>query len=98
VSGTEKAENVICQDKTDFGNLWGDDEELRTITCFEHDPICDHCFDFCQSILKNEPFCPRYTHCGHKGEKEPSAHRLRKYYNCIPASQKYMDGWKEYML
>jgi hypothetical protein len=98
VSETEKTKNIICQDKTDFGSLWGNDEELRTITCFDHDPICDHCFDFCQSILKNELFRPRYTHRGYEGEKEPSMRRLLKYYNCISASQKYMDGWMEYVL
>jgi hypothetical protein len=98
VSETKKTENIICQDKTDFGSLWSKDEELRTITSFDHDPICDHCFDFCQSILKNKLFRPRYTHRGYEGEKEPSMRSLRKCYNCISASQKYMDGWKEYVL
>jgi hypothetical protein len=75
VSETEKAENIICRDETDFGQTWDHDEELRTITCFEHDPICDHCFDFCQSILKNEPFQPRYSHKGHNEVDEPSKKR-----------------------
>jgi hypothetical protein len=98
VSETEKTENIICQDQTEFGSLWGDDEELRTITCFNHDPICDHCFDFCQSILKNKKFLPRYSHGGYIGSGKPTTTSLREYYNCIPASQKYMDGWKEYIV
>jgi hypothetical protein len=36
--------------------VWDHDEELRTITCFNNDPICDHCFDLCQSILKKTNF------------------------------------------
>jgi hypothetical protein len=96
ISGTYLSEiKTICTTHK-IQDAWGDAEELRTITCFDHDPICDHCFDLCQSILKNELFCPRYTHSGYRGEKEPSARHLRKYYNCIPASQKYMDGYKEY--
>jgi hypothetical protein len=98
VSGTRKVKNIMCQNETDFGSLWTEDEELRTITCFNSDPICDHCFDLCQSILKNELFHPRYSYYSYKGEKEPSFHILRKHYSCIKASQKYMDGWKEYML
>jgi hypothetical protein len=94
VSKTKKSHNILCLKKTDFEGTWGNDEELRTITCFEHDPICDHCFDLCQSILKNEKFLPRYSHGGCRGTAKPK----EKYINCISASQKFMDGWKEYML
>jgi hypothetical protein len=98
VSKTEKRSNILCLDGTPLKHAWGYDEELRTITCFDHDPICDHCFDFCQSILKKEKFLPRYSHGGHSGIGEPNTKKMEKYANCIPASQKFMDGWKEYVL
>ncbi|GHU15128.1 hypothetical protein FACS189449_12550 [Alphaproteobacteria bacterium] len=98
VSGTEKASNVWCVDETHFAKTWGNDEELRTITCFYNDPICDHCFDFCQSILKNEPFYPRYSHDGYVGEDEQTKSDLEDLYNCISVSKNFMDGWREYVI
>jgi hypothetical protein len=76
--------------------VWGEDEELRTITCFNNDPICDHCFDFCQSILKKQSFRPRYSHGGRRG-KDDSEKRNNLLLH-LPHSQKYMDGWKEYVI
>jgi hypothetical protein len=72
--------------------------ELRTICCVNHDPICDHCFDLVQSIIKNEPFCPRYAHnIGYRGKNptkdEKKRRKLRKH---LPESRIFMDGWKEY--
>jgi hypothetical protein len=98
ISKTKKSQNILCLDGSDIQEAWTKDEELRTIACFGHDPICDHCFDFCQSIMKNETFLPRYSHGGYEGESEPTARKLQKYYKAIPISQKYMDGWKEYVL
>jgi hypothetical protein len=99
VSGTAipTKKNIICLKGSDLVQVW-DYEELRTITCFEHDPICDHCFDFCKSILKNESFHPRYSHGGHRGEGEPTTDDLQKYYKLLPASQKFMDGQRECVL
>jgi hypothetical protein len=94
VSGTDVfGIETICTMHKILG-AWSNDEELRTITCFNHDPLCDHCFDLCQSISKNEKFLPRYSHGGCRG----TAKLDEKYTNCISASQKFMDSWKEYML
>jgi hypothetical protein len=93
ISGTVSKVKTVCITYKIQG-AWRNDEELRTITCFNHDPICDHCFDFCQSILKNEKFFPRYSHGGCRGSAKPD----KKYINCISASQKFMDSWKEYMI
>jgi hypothetical protein len=79
-------------DRTKNGTVWDNKEELRTITCFNHDPICDHIFDFNQSIIKGFPFLPRYSHKGWPSSKEDEL------LNCILESPKYMDGWKEYMI
>jgi hypothetical protein len=68
---------VLKLDDLDDDGVWTSDEELRTITCFNHDPICDHCSDFCQSILKNEKFLPRYSHGGHSGTDELSAKKSK---------------------
>jgi hypothetical protein len=91
-----EVDKIIATHKIQYA--WDDDEELRTITCFDHDPICDHCFDFCQSILKREKFLPRYSHGGHSGIGELETEQKQKYENCISASQKFMDGWMEYVL
>jgi hypothetical protein len=95
---TDDRKNVLCLERSLFGKIWGDDEELRTITCFNDDPICDHCFDLCRSIRENEQFRPRYSHGGYVGETEPSELCLKEWYECIPDSQKFMDGWKEYVI
>jgi hypothetical protein len=100
VSGTEKLRNILCLEGTNFSNVWGDDEELRTIACFDHDPICDHCFDLCQSILKNESFYPRYNHQKHYREQDPlqdieNRAELSKYLSLF---EEFMDGWKGYVL
>jgi hypothetical protein len=98
VSGTEKLDNILCKKGTDIEQAWDEDEELRTITCFEHDPVCDHCFDFVQSILKSEQFHPRYSHRGWEEDRAPQRHDIPKLYHAIPASKKYMDGWREYVI
>jgi hypothetical protein len=96
--------NVLCLDGTPFKDVWSTDEELRTITCFLdsnsgcYDPICDHCFDQVQSIMKNESFRPRYSHGGYTGIEEPNFIDLYEFYKCIPASKKYMNGWMEYVI
>jgi hypothetical protein len=92
VSGTTAQPSVICPKGSGMRKIWNTDEELHTITCFNHDPICDHCFDLCQSIRKNVPFNPRYSHQGWPSTEE--AELLK----CIPESKKFMDGWKEYMV
>jgi hypothetical protein len=106
VSGTHisSKRNVLCVKDTPFKTTWSKDEELRTICCMEdakhylQDPICDHCFDFCQSILKKEKFSPRYSHGGYNGIGEPAKEELKDLYDCIPVSQKYMDGWRKYII
>jgi hypothetical protein len=62
ISKTTKEFNTLCLEDSFLKKIWLDDEELRTVTCFDHDPICDHCFDCCRSILKGNPFRPRYAH------------------------------------
>ncbi|MDR1333298.1 MAG: hypothetical protein LBJ69_02750 [Holosporales bacterium] len=79
-------------DKTRDGTIWFNKEELRTITCFNHDPICDHVFDLCQSITNGTPFHPRYSHNGWPSRKECDLLKG------ITESQKFMDGWREYMI
>ncbi|MDR2067806.1 MAG: hypothetical protein LBP41_02340 [Holosporaceae bacterium] len=64
----------------------------------DHDPICDHCFDMVQSIMKSELFRPRYSHKGYTGRGRPAARNRRLLYYCIPFSKKYMNGWNEYMI
>ncbi|GHU20094.1 hypothetical protein FACS189472_10860 [Alphaproteobacteria bacterium] len=97
ISRTGKTSNVLCLNKT-LAKAWGKDEELRTITCLDNDPICDHCFDFCQSILENEPFYPRYSHGGYVGNNEPTKSHLEDLYNGISVSKNFMDGWREYVI
>jgi hypothetical protein len=92
----KKENDTICLDETILGSIWTADEELCTVTCFNNDPICDHCFDFCQSILKKYTFYPRYTHGGWNGGDDSA---IRSYLlRYLPLSQKYMDGWREYMV
>jgi hypothetical protein len=91
-SGTMASSNTICVNGSNMKDVWEADEELRTITCFSRDPICDHMFDLCQSRQKEEPFLPRYSHKNWPSTKE--AELLK----CIPESQKFMDGWREYMI
>ncbi|MDR0428445.1 MAG: hypothetical protein LBG86_00195 [Puniceicoccales bacterium] len=87
-----------------LGAIWDNAEELRTITgCIygtNYDPICDHCFDLCDSIRKEKPFNPRYSHRGYDSEtssrdEERERRRLIAYYS---ESQKIMNGWKKYVL
>jgi hypothetical protein len=92
VSRTKITKNVICVKGSNMEDAWGTDEELRTITCFNHDPICDHVFDLCQSITNNTPFQPRYSHHGWPSPEEDALLKS------ISKSQKFMDSWREYML
>jgi hypothetical protein len=103
ISGTHisKEKNVLCLKDTPLWKVWGNDEELRSITCFNNDPICDHSFDLCQSILKGESFLPRYAHnIGYKSIDLPTIddQKRKKLLQFLPLSQKFMDGWKEYVL
>jgi hypothetical protein len=100
VSGTEKLDNILCEEGTNIAYAWDEDEELRTITCFEHDPICDHCFDFVQSNIKGVLFYPRYSHRSYKnnGNKLKEISKQEKLQRCFSASKKYMDGWLEYVI
>jgi hypothetical protein len=97
VSKTRKKSGIylLCVSEA-LQYVWGKDEELRTITCVDGDPICDHCFDFYQSILEKQPFRPRYSHGGWRGDddSEKRSDLLLR----LPQSQKYMDGWREYMV
>jgi hypothetical protein len=97
VSRTTKR-NAICLAGTMYKYIWGNDEELRTIACFNHDPICDHCFDFVQSNMKGEAFRPRYAH--NIGYMDPlkDVENRRELLRYLHLSQKYMDGWKEYVI
>jgi hypothetical protein len=62
------------------------------------DPICDHCFDLMQSILKGKPFLPRCSHnIGYRSEKAlkdvGNRRKLRQHF------LKYkilLEGWREY--
>ncbi|MDR1289146.1 MAG: hypothetical protein LBJ77_02005 [Holosporales bacterium] len=91
-SRTTITKNVICAKGSNMEDAWGTDEELRTITCFNHDPICDHMFDFCQSITNGTPFHPRYSHHGWPSLEEDALLKG------ISGSQKFMDGWREYLV
>ncbi|MDR2107693.1 MAG: hypothetical protein LBO73_04225 [Holosporaceae bacterium] len=91
-----KKKNVLCLDDTPLGDVWNKDEELRTITCFNNDPICDHCFDLCQSILKKQSFRPRYSHGGWHGKDDSEKRSCLLLH--LPHSQEFMDGWREYMI
>jgi hypothetical protein len=65
---------------------------------FKGDPVCDHCFDFCQSILKNEPFRPRFSHLGWEGDDVPQRQDIKELYNAVSDSKIFMDGWRAYVL
>ncbi|GHT98808.1 hypothetical protein FACS1894126_4620 [Alphaproteobacteria bacterium] len=90
---------TICKSKG-IDLVWGDDEELRTITCLDHDPICDHCFDLCQCLMTGDSFHPRYTHksykIGQRKQRECDMQQLLQ--QCLPLSKKFMDGWREYVI
>jgi hypothetical protein len=68
-------------------NTWTNKEERRTISGYmddeTYDPICDHMFDYHQSIMKKEPFCPRYSHWGYDanecGDDENTKTELQQY-------------------
>jgi hypothetical protein len=93
--------SVLCLKKTPLEEVWGDYEELRTITCFNSDPICDHCFDFYQAQLTHKPFHPRYAHnIGYRSWYSPDVDKQNreKLLRLLSDSQKFMDGWKEYVL
>jgi hypothetical protein len=97
VSGTYiQKVDTICKSEG-IKSAWGDDEELRTITCFNNDPICDHCFDLCQSILRKEDFLPRYSHLGCVGE--PTTDYLQSLYkNISEFEKKHMEKCEDYAI
>jgi hypothetical protein len=100
ISGTRVRSSIICLEKTKLTEIWGKDEELRTITCLDHDPICDHCFDFCQSLLKGESFCPRYGHDKGYRKNDPvtDGENRKELSESFHESEIFMDGWKEYVI
>ncbi|MDR2067811.1 MAG: hypothetical protein LBP41_02365 [Holosporaceae bacterium] len=105
ISGTHisSEKNVLCIDETLFKDIWDDDEELRAICCVDNDPICDHCFDMVQSIMKSELFRPRYSHGGCIDEPGlagccPKSVDLSKFEDCINASEVFMNGWRKYSI
>jgi hypothetical protein len=99
ISGTMISSNKICISE-ELQEVWEDDEELRTITCFEHDPICDHCFDFVQSILKSKPFLPRSSHnLGYRSRKPlDDAENREKLLQHFLKYKILLEGWREYTL
>jgi hypothetical protein len=98
VSGTRMG--FACSASVKLRTIWGKDEEIRTITCYHHDPICDHCFDFCQSILKRTRFYPRYGHNKRYIKSAPAmdAKNRDELSKNFHESKVLMDGWKEYMI
>jgi hypothetical protein len=106
ISGTKKKEKIICLDKTDLGNAWRDDEELRTICCVRDavcglmDPICDHCFDLMQSIMKGKRFLPRCSHnIGYRsGRAVEDAENREKLLQHFLKYKILLEGWREYVL
>jgi hypothetical protein len=79
--------------------VWGEDEEFRTINCHKHDPICDHCFDLCQSILKKETSLPRCSHnigyrSGNAAKDTENREKLRQHFI---EYKDLMEGWREYI-
>jgi hypothetical protein len=97
IGGTTKPDNIYIFCASDeLRRIWSEDKELCTIACCNSDPICDHCFDFYQSILNKCLFYPRYAHKSWTGgEDSVLRSNLLRY---LPQSQKYMDGWKEYIV
>jgi hypothetical protein len=89
----------ICT-SSELKDVWYEDEELRTITCVDEDPVCDHCFDLCRSISRGEIFRPRYSHKGIRKKKrnDPDPSIPEELIEGIAASQKFMDGWRGYMI
>ncbi|MDR1456580.1 MAG: hypothetical protein LBI34_00750 [Puniceicoccales bacterium] len=86
-----------------LGQTWDSAEELRTITgCVygqRYDPVCDHCFDLCDSIVTENSFHPRYSHKGYDVTIPPpdelaGRRQLRAY---LSESKKIMEGWKKYV-
>ncbi|MDR1437836.1 MAG: hypothetical protein LBI69_02130 [Puniceicoccales bacterium] len=87
-----------------LGEVWDSAEELRTISgCIygvDYDPICDHCFDLCESINRGCPFTPRYSHRGYDSATPSLDEKLERSrllgYHC--ESRHIMEGWKKYVL
>jgi hypothetical protein len=89
----------ICV-SVELQEVWGEDEEFRTITCHKHDPICDHCFDLMQSILKNKPFLQRCSHnMGYRSsETEKNTGKKNKLSKHFLKYKDLLEGWREYVL
>jgi hypothetical protein len=87
----------ICNSK-ELQEVWGEDEEFRTINCFEHDPICDHCFDLVQSILNSKLFLSRCSHnIGYRSEKAgKDAENKEKLHQHFLKHKILLEGWREY--
>jgi hypothetical protein len=94
----------LYRSNTILGYTWDNSEELRTITgCVyggRYDPVCDHCFDLCTSIVTQSPFHPRYSHKGFDVTTSPLDEQAgrRKLLAYLSESQKIMEGWKKYVL
>jgi hypothetical protein len=68
----------------DEENPWTNREERRTISGYIDDeildPICDHMFDYFQSISKGVSFSQRYSHLGRdENDDEDIVIKLQKY-------------------
>jgi hypothetical protein len=77
-------------------NTWTNKEERRTISGYIdseiYDPICDHMFDYHQSIMKKEPFCPRYSHLGYDSHRQKKDKNNReKLQKCLQFDKKLMN-------
>lgn len=94
----------LHRSNTILGYTWDSAEELRTITgCVyggRYDPICEHCFDLCNSIVTRNPFHPRYSHKGYDVTTPPldEQNGRRQLLAYFSESKKIMDGWKKYVL
>jgi hypothetical protein len=101
ISGTNMKYKIynICI-SVELQEVWGEDEEFRTINCHGHDPICDHCFDLVQSILKSKLFLPRCSHnVGYRSEKaEKDGENKEKLRQQFLKYKDLLEGWRDYVL
>jgi hypothetical protein len=87
VSNTKIKNCTVCAKGSNMKIVWDHDEELRNITCFNYDPICDHIFGFNQSIIKGLTFLPRYQRLAIVQRK-----RVAKLYFRVPEIYGQLEG------
>jgi hypothetical protein len=101
ISGTRMKHKIynICA-SPELREVWGEDEEFRTINCHRGDPICDHCFDLVQSILKIKLFLPRCSHnIGYRSKNDAEDHPNRQFLlQHFLKHKDQLEGWREYAL